>query len=376
MRRFPNAAMGPMVVALVLAAAATAAAGTVEGHLRVRPNDPATTEGFDHFYNMEYDDAIRDFESDWQARPSDAFAANHLILALFFRELNRAHALDPDLYVSDKFVRGSRIEVDAATRNRIRTLIDRALALSTERLDSNPKDVDALYARGVTRGINASYTALIEKSWLAALRSGLGSYKDHKEVLKLSPSYHDAKLVVGMYNYIVGSLPWHIKAAAFLLAITGNKTEGIQDLYEAANAGGDASIDAKTFLGVFLSREHRYAEAMTQTRSLRAAYPRNFLFALGEANLLRRSGQYSEAAASYRQLMESHRQGMYPDAPVELAAFGLGEALRSQRDFAGAAAAYGLVPGYPGADPRLVAAARNALAQMRQPVTDGEKSGQ
>lgn len=366
-------------ILLVLALAAPAAeAGETEvsaSKFRARPNDAATLNGFDHFYNLDYDGAIRDFESSLQTHPNDPFAANHLLVALLFRELYRGRALDPDLYVSDKFVRAKQIAVEPAVQERIKALIKRILDLATERLQANPGDVDALYARGITLGIQATYTGLIEKSWFAALRSGLGAYKDHKQVLKLSPGYSDAKLVVGMYNYIVGSLPWHMKAAAFLLAITGSKSEGIQYLYDAANGGGEASVDAKSFLGVFLSREHRYSEAIPVVRTLHAAYPHNFLFALGEANLLRKSGQLPEAAAAYRKLLALQNEEMFRDAPMELAAYGLGETLRSQNDFAGATAAYDLVHSYPRADPRIASAAQSAVAEMHRLAQDRQNHG-
>ena len=42
------------------------------------------------------------------------------------------------------------------------------------------------------------------------------AYQYHSDLLKLDPAYVDAYLVVGVNNYVVGSLPWYIKALATL----------------------------------------------------------------------------------------------------------------------------------------------------------------
>src|SRR5260370_33818533 len=72
-------------------------------------------------------------------------------------------------------------------------------------------------------------------------------------------------------------------------------------------------------------------------------YPRNYLFALEEGNLLRAGGHAAEAAAAYRKVWQNGREGKYGVLHYEIAAWGLGEVLRSQKDYAAAATAYGLV---------------------------------
>ena len=62
-------------------------AGTPNGitKLRFRPDDPDTREGFQHFYNLEYDQAIHCFELAAKSHPNDAFALNHLLSGVMFR---------------------------------------------------------------------------------------------------------------------------------------------------------------------------------------------------------------------------------------------------------------------------------------------------
>ena len=52
-------------------------------------HDPSVDTPFDHFYNMEYDRSIQEFERIVEKRPSDPAAVNHLLTAVLMRELYR-----------------------------------------------------------------------------------------------------------------------------------------------------------------------------------------------------------------------------------------------------------------------------------------------
>ena len=46
--------------------------------------DALTQSGLGHYYSLEYDQAIRDFQKALEARPDDAKAINHLLEAELF----------------------------------------------------------------------------------------------------------------------------------------------------------------------------------------------------------------------------------------------------------------------------------------------------
>ncbi len=329
------------------------------------PQDALTRSGFEHYYDLDYDGAVSDFERVLKAHPDDPFAVNHLLSAVFYRELYRVGALDTGLYSSNSFLVKKKFPFDSKVSAEVNELTDRALLLSGQRLAKDPQDVQALYARGLSRALRAEYLALVDKAWLAALRNAIGARRDHEDVLRLAPDYADAKTIVGVHNYVAGSLPWALKAAASLVALNGNKQKGIQYLYDAANAGGETSVDARVALALFLRREQRFEEALTLVRGLTAFHPRNYLFALEEANVLKDAGRGPESAAAYRKVLALGRQGnAYYHPHLELAAFGLGEVLRGQRDFAGAAEAYESVRESPTADGDLVEKANLAAGEM------------
>jgi len=308
--------------------------------LAYRPHDPLNLTAFNHFYNLDYDRAVQEFEQVLGRHPDDAFAVNHLLTATLFRELYRMGVLNTGEYANDSFISAPHRPADPKVKEQIKNLVERALQLEEKRLAANPNAVDGLYARGVTRAQFSTYTALIERAWFSALRNAVGARRDHERVLELSPSTVEAKLIVGAHNYVVGSLPWGVKVAASMVGLGGNKEKGLQYLTECAQGNGETSIDAQILLAVFLRREHRYDEALPIVRTLVPRFPQDVLLALEEGHLLRAAGHNQEAAAVYRRIWQAGREGHYPGLHYEIAALSLGDLLRGQKDYSGAAAAY------------------------------------
>ncbi len=299
-----------------------------------------TQSGFEHYYSLEYDKAFKDFEKAAEANPEDSRSYNHLLEAVLFRELYKHDALDTSLYTQEGFLGGREIILEPAVKQQIEDLIKKALALSEKRLKVNAQDVQALYSRGVTRGLRSTYMGLVEKAWFSALRNALGSRSDHEAVLTLKPDFVDAKTVVGIHNYIVAVLPMRTKILASIIGVTGDKKKGLEYLAEAGKAGGESSVDARVALALFLRREQRYDDALKVVQTLVKDHPRNFLFALERANVLKDGGKGPVAIAAYRTLLDDCKAEKYFDAHVELAQFGLGEALRGQNQYQEAIHAY------------------------------------
>jgi tetratricopeptide (TPR) repeat protein len=327
-------------------------------------HDPQVDLAFDHFYNMDYDRAIQEFEKALNKHPNDPAAVNHLLSTVLLRELYKMGAMNSGEYANDSFIGEAHRAADPKVKAQVKQLMGRAESLEEQELKADPKNVDAIYARGVTRAQFALYTALVERAWFSALRNAVGARRDHERVLELNPNYVDAKLVVGTHYYVVGSLPWSVKVAVAMVGLSGTKEKGFEYLREVAESGGENSVDAKVVLSLFLRREHRYDEARTLMHDLGARYPKNYLFPLEEANLLRSGGHAAEAAAAYRKVWQSGREGKYGSLHYEIAAWGLGELLRSRKDYSGAAAAYELVGESPDTDPETLQKANLAAGEM------------
>ncbi len=353
-----------MLLALAQAClAADPAASTEFRPADLRPPDPLNQAAFEHYYNLDHDAAMQDFERILARHPNDPFAVNHLLSAIQIRELYRMGAMNTGDYSNDNFIGLAHRPADPAQKQRIKQLVEQAEKLENAELARNPNNVDMLYARGVTRGQFALYTALIERAWFSALRNAVGARHDHERVLELDPQYTDAKLVVGAHNYVMGNLSLAVKIAVALVGLSGDKGKGLQYLNDAYHANGETSVDAGVVLMVFLRREHRYGEALQITGALGPRFPRNYLLPLEEANLLRVSGKTGEAEEQYRRVWQNGREGKY-NLHYEIAALGLGDLLRSEKKYPAAAAAYELVSEVTDADPELLQKANLGAGEM------------
>jgi tetratricopeptide (TPR) repeat protein len=311
-------------------------------HTNPLNRDPLVREAYEHFYNLDYPGAVERFERFHEAHPGDPQATTLLLNAVLFQELYRLDMLDTTFYANDGFLTGRHAtEEDPKTRDRILGLADEAVHEADWRLSRNPNDIDALYARGWARSLKCTYIAMVERGYGAGFRLATKARDDEERVLQLDPEYVDAKLVAGVYEYVVGALPWPFKVLIGFAGITGSKTRGMELLNDAGNRGVMTSIEARTVIALFLRREARYTEAIQVVRGLKSLYPHDFLFCLEEANLRKDAGEGMVAVEAYREIVaNAARPGYFAQAQLELAYFGLGDALRGQRHYGEAAQAY------------------------------------
>jgi hypothetical protein len=325
---------------LLLAAASLGWASEV--HTNPLNRDPLVREAFNRFYDLDYPGAIERFERFHAAHPGDPQGTVLLLDAVLFQELYRQDLLDTTFYANDGFLTGRHAtQEDPKTRDRIQALADESIHEADWRLGRNPNDVDALYARGWARALKCTYLAMVQRGYASGLRLAIEAKNDHERVLQLDPDYVDAKLVVGVYEYVVGALPGPFKLLIGFAGITGSKSRGLALLNDAGSRGAVTSVEARTTIALFLRREARYQEAIEVVRRLKSEYPRDYLFSLEEANLRKDAGQGMGAVAAYRDILTANsKPGYFYSARMELTYFGLGDALRGQRHYSEAAQSY------------------------------------
>ena len=282
--------------------------------------DPLVRQAFQYFYDLDYPNAIELFERVLQAHPGDPQATALLLEANVFQELYRQDLLDTTFYANDGFLTGKHAtEEDPAVRNRIFTLADDAVREADARLSQNPNHVDALYARGWTRALQSPISPWSSAPTAAAFASPPRPGTTRRRVLQLDPDYADAKLVVGVYLYVVGALPLPFKILIGFAGIGGSKAQGMKLLWAAADHGVVSSVEARTVIALFLRREGKYQQAIQVVRGLEGQYPHDYLFALEEANLRKDDGQGMAAVSSYQAIVaNAQKPGYYASAQLEL----------------------------------------------------------
>ena len=336
-----------------VALGATAWAGEV--HTNALNRDPLVKEAYVHFYDLDYPGAVERFERLHEEHKGDPQATAMLLEAMVFQELYREDLLDTTFYANDGFLTGKHVtEEDAKTRDRITALSDEAIHEADWRLGKNASDVDALYARGWAKALTCAYVAMVERAYWRGFRLATGAKDDDERVLQLDPDYVDAKLVVGVYQYVVGALPFAFKLLIGVVGITGSKSTGLALLEDDGNRGVITSVEARTATALFLRREARYQDAIEVIRGLEKQYPHDYLFCLEEANLRKDAGEGMRAVDAYRQIVaDDEKPGYFVSTKMELTYFGLGDALRGQRHYAEGAQAYERAANSPGVSPEL-----------------------
>ena len=71
----------------------------------------------------------------------------------------------------------------------------------------NSKDVEALYYNASALGIRAAYATSVKRSFTRSIGDANESIKIQRQVIKLDAEYIDAYLSIGLYEYVIDSLP-------------------------------------------------------------------------------------------------------------------------------------------------------------------------
>jgi len=351
----------------IAAALACSPLSRAEAHTNSLNRDPLAIEALQHFYDLDYPGAIERFQRLHDQHPGDPQATALLLEAEIFQELYRQDLLDTTFYANDGFLTGHHAtREDPKVKERIFALADEAVHEADTRIEKNPNDIDALYARGWVRALRCAYIAMVERAFGAGFRLATKARDDAAKALQLDPDYADAKLVTGVYEYVVGALPLPFKFLIGFAGISGSKKTGMAMLHDAADRSIASHVEARTVIALFLRREGKYKEAIQSVRTLEQQFPRNYLFALEEANLRKDDGQGMVAVEAYRDIVaKAGKPGYYASARLELTYFGLGDALRGQRHYAAAAQSYEQAAYTPSVGPELKIRSLVAAGQCR-----------
>lgn len=281
------------------------------GHLVAQDsNANLTAKGFDHFYNLEFDQAVDSFRAAVKAQPDNPTAYNHLSQAILYREMLRSGALESELVTgTNPFLRREKLKPGIEDQRLFEESIRKALALTQATLDKSPNDVAALYAQGVAYGLRGNYLFLVKKAWTDALHDATTSRKLHQRVTQQKPDFHDARLVQGVHDYVVGSLPWTYKMLGFIVGFRGDKEGGIRTLQQVAQLGYANRTDAKVLLAVAYRRERRPTDAIPLLKGILAQYPRNYLLRLEMVQMYGDAGDRQSALDTLLELEKLKRAG-------------------------------------------------------------------
>jgi len=317
-------------------------------------------------FNLDYDSAQQTFKEMARLSPDDPTGVQMQAYALWLETLNKSRLLQAAIYSTQSFYAGTEDKPDPRVVQDFRDLTRQATQLAKARLQRNPRDPQTLYILGAIETLKGSFAATIERRFLAALRDGSSGVDRHRQVIKLDPNFHDAELSIGLYDYIVGTLPLGAKLVVSFVGARGSKKRGIETLERVAKEGHWERDDARVLLIGLYKREKRFPEALDLSRELQEKYPRNYLFRLETADTLilqavteRRANRIKEAAEleteavrAFDQLLHARSTAGAPARALDLIHFRYGEALlllgqseHAAREFLAATIVNGAEPG-------------------------------
>lgn len=289
------------------------------GALALPASAPAATEaeytrqGHDHYFNLEHDEAVASYRKALDLNPADPNTYNHIATAILFRELNRLGMLETSAFKEDnKFLDREKPQPDPQAAEKVREYLFEGRRRAETILETKRRDRMAWFALAQNYGLHANYQFMIEKSYVAALRNGQRARGFSNQLRKFYPDFIDGYLVAGVQEYVVGSLPWAIRALIALGGVRGSKQRGEEWVAMVADKGKLVRTEARMLLTLLYRRERRPLDAAGLLEGLIAEYPRNYVLRLELAAMYEDAQKFDRALEIFEQtqnLVEQNAPG-------------------------------------------------------------------
>jgi tetratricopeptide (TPR) repeat protein len=358
--------MTGLLIANAIGASSVTATAQVKSSQKESPGSPRTdpaaglsdfdrlrTEGFSAVYNVDYKTARERFLQMTRLAPDHPAGYVYLANNLWLETLYQSRRLSTSVYTGGSFYSQDKDEdkVDPKRDRDFNDYIRQALAAARARLVKNSKDVEALYYNASALGIRAAYGTSVKRSFTRSIGDANESIKIQRQVIKLDPEYIDAYLSIGLYEYVIDSLPGGFKFLARLAGLKGSKQKGIEHLELVTRQGKFTADDARVVLLGIYSKENQLDRALEIISYLAKQYPRNYLFGVERASMLYRTGHADEGARAFADLLKDESVA---GQAADLVNFQWGEALLAKQDYTEAIARYKEVQRWPKSNPGLV----------------------
>jgi hypothetical protein len=338
--------------------------------------DRLRNEGNDALYNMDYKTARDRYQRMTQVVPDHPAGYVYLANNLWLETLNSSRRLSTSLYTGGSFYAQDSDEdkVDPKRDREFNDLIKQALAKTKARLLLNASDAEALYYEASALGLRAGYGTTVKRTFARAIGDANDSIQIQKKVIKVDPNYTDAYLSIGLYEYVIDSLPFGWRVLARFAGLKGSKSKGISHLEAVTQSGKYASDDARVVLIGIYSKEGKPERALEMISYLANKYPRNYLFGIERAAMLYRMGRSDEGNQAFADLLKDARVAQ---VAADLVNYQWGESLAAKGDYQTALERYNEVKRWQKSEAELVSLAHlhagqalDALGKRNEAVTE------
>ena len=267
--------------------------------------------GFTQLYNLDYAEAEKSFTALRTRFPNHPGPPLYLAGLIWQREMFERQDMKLERFIAPGyFTQPSTRAMPPAERERFFRFVKESQAISSAILARAPRDYDARYFLGASSAVLGSFAFTIDHNKTQAFRYGKHAYQTHLAIVTEKPDYYDAYVTVGVYEYVVASLPWYLKWMARIAGYHGSKERAFKFLELAAQRSRFVNDDARLLLMVFDVRDRRSEQALSYATLLHSRFPRNFLLELNRGQILERMDRKPEAAEVYRQVLRKAQSGI------------------------------------------------------------------
>jgi len=242
-----------------------------------------------------------------------------------FKTLQTRHPAYPFALFLEAAVDWAEAEVsEGARRDGMRERAIRSMVATAERVDQYLDEggsVDVAQWR-LTRGMANFFAARMYADSghsIKAYRLGRAGRDELRELIAKNPDLNDAYLVLGMYEYIAGSIPRGLRWLAALFDLKGDRDLGVRYLERASAKAPVMAPEAARMLLVaagILPETTRSCAYLPMARYTRKTYPGNPHYSVALQLLLANCGYPAEALAELA-VAEKQFLGQFPNLKEE-----------------------------------------------------------
>lgn len=259
--------------------------------------------GLDASYRLDHASANTIFRQLVEEYPENPVGYGMLAINAWRELLFAARNLALEEYATPTpFTRNPTYKIIDRERRRFEEANERLLKICEDRLEKDPRDVLALYFKGLHYENLAAEAIAVSKDTGAAIGAGRRARVLHEQVLDLDPEFADARISVAVHEFAKATLPWSIRWLAFLVGIRGNKDKALEQLEEVGEKGVYRNLDAQIVLALLHAWKGDPQRAAAIFEKLRLQYPENYLLDINLAAV------YSEVLEEPRRALEIYQQ--------------------------------------------------------------------
>lgn len=308
--------MRSIIISIILVFLLTSSAGAKPDEFK-----ELGVKGYDLVWDMKFDEANKVFDEMIRMKPENALGyllkSKSYILMHYYGTDDEEHFKKYEEYSF------------------------KALDIAEEMLEKNKNDVDALCYLGGAYGYLGFF--YVEKGkYFSGVRYGRKGVHYLKKTIEKDSAYYDAFLGLGLYHYLIGSLPKGISSvASIMLGLDADMKKGLDEMQLATSKGNYIKDEAKFMLAsqIYMGNEHNPEAASELFEELITKYPENKYFPYYLSICYRRQNKHNLSVRVLNNALNSKTVNDYPFAYGRLY-FDLGRAYFEMNDFDKAISAY------------------------------------